>query len=53
MPLLFGDLKTNLAKFAGDGAGDDAGRARSINQAIERLMTSSEMALVDDSASMH
>lgn len=39
MPLLFGDLKTNLAKFAGDGAGDDAGRARSVNQAIERLMT--------------
>jgi hypothetical protein len=39
MPLLFGDLKTNLAKFAGDGAGDDAGRGRSVNQAVERLMT--------------
>ena len=38
MPLLFGDLKTNLAKFAGDGAGDDAGRGRAVNQAIERLM---------------
>ena len=42
MALLFGELKTNLAKFAGDGAGDDVGRAREVNQAVSRLMATEQ-----------